>query len=234
MVDNGTYVALNLDSASCDILRSIIERNHIPGGLAKDDFHVTLIYSRNELTDFVPAGVFKRRHRARIKEARVFDKCLVLVLDFPYAEARHHAIMEAHPEATWDYPEYIAHVTLTYDCGDIDPTTIKFRHNTALYACEEYSRPLESDWASNKGSNSMIFNIAVKVPDEFDDQVGNAISNRIDSLREEGVDEDTIELQREGWLAEAEEIKRKWMKYGEILTIKFDSSINAAVVIPQE
>ena len=46
-------------------------------------------------------------------------RCLILKIDCPELVARHKELMDEH-EATYDYPVYQPHITLSYDIGDLD------------------------------------------------------------------------------------------------------------------
>lgn len=150
MVEKGTYVAATFTEDSVRRLRAIGEENNIPNAL-KDDFHVTIMYSRNELKDFEAIGKFDETKTVRVKHAFVFPETTgaVLVLDSSYATQRHATLMSNHPEATWDHDGYTPHVTLSYDCGDFDISQLKYLNNTVLLLEEEYTEDLDLDWSDS-------------------------------------------------------------------------------------
>lgn len=57
-----------------------------------------------------------------------FDKkrALVIKLDCPYLEERHKYLMQKY-NLEYDYDEYIPHITLSYDIGEMEvPKDVKF------------------------------------------------------------------------------------------------------------
>lgn len=92
-----------------------------------DDMHVTIAMS-HDLVDWMKipdAWSFgdKNGHMsisaggARIVD-RLGEKAIVLLFNSSELSWRHTAIREAG--ASWDFPDYQPHVTLTYDAGDVD------------------------------------------------------------------------------------------------------------------
>ena len=117
----GTYAGMRLDVASADALQKYIEANQIGNATPKEKFHTTLIYSRKECPDYTPLGRISPAYVAKPLKLETWDtrdgkRALVLKLACPQLEARHKEIMNAH-NATYDFPEYIPHITLSYDVG---------------------------------------------------------------------------------------------------------------------
>jgi HK97 family phage portal protein len=94
-----------------------------------DELHVTIAYSKakidwmlagddvfNEEELIVPAGGPRAVEKLGDKGA------VVLMFSSSRLAWRHHEIREAG--ATWDFPEYQPHVTVTYDGGDVDLSKI--------------------------------------------------------------------------------------------------------------
>lgn len=50
-------------------------------------------------------------------------RSLILLLHSPWLVMRHNELRRVH-DATHDYPEYIPHVTLSYNIGDFDISTL--------------------------------------------------------------------------------------------------------------
>lgn len=59
-------------------------------------------------------------------------RCLVIKLESEYLTNRHKELMKNYPSLTYDYPEYIPHITLSYDIGDFDISEIKLNESTTL------------------------------------------------------------------------------------------------------
>lgn len=128
----GIYVAVKYNQTAQDDLLEFIKEYNIPSTLKAEDFHTTLIYSRkyaeiNELDD----NLGDKEIAAYPKELHVFEtfdkkSALVIKLDCPYLEERHKYLMEKY-NLTYDYEEYIPHITLSYDIGNMKlPENVKF------------------------------------------------------------------------------------------------------------
>lgn len=128
----GVYVAVKYNQSASDDLLEFIKEYDIPSTLNAEDFHSTLIYSRKhadiqDLDDDMEDSEIV----AYPKELHVFDtfdkkRALVIKLDCPYLEERHKYLMKKY-DLTYDYDEYIPHITLSYDIGDLDiPKDVTF------------------------------------------------------------------------------------------------------------
>jgi DNA-directed RNA polymerase subunit M/transcription elongation factor TFIIS len=128
----GVYVAIKYNQSACDDLLDFINKYKIPSTLKAEYFHTTLIYSRKwadikELDDDMEDSEIV----AKPKELHVFEtfdkkRALVIKLDCPYLDERHNYLMQKY-DLTYDYDEYIAHITLSYDIGDLDiPKDVEF------------------------------------------------------------------------------------------------------------
>lgn len=128
----GIYVAVKYNQSACDDLLDFIKKYQIPSELTADDFHTTLIYSKKwadikELDDNMEDSEIV----AKPTELHVFEtfdkkRALVIKLDCSYLDERHKYLMQKY-NLTYEYPEYIAHITLSYDIGDLDiPKDVEF------------------------------------------------------------------------------------------------------------
>lgn len=148
----GTYVGMRFDQDTIQKIKRVMQDNNIPNPVDPESIHTTLIYSRKHIPDLTPMGKMKEGVSARAEKAEVFEtnkgaKCLVLRLNCPKMVERHQQIMSQYG-ATYDHDEYKPHITLSYDCGDFDPNSMKLGE-LDLNASEEYSQDLELDWAKN-------------------------------------------------------------------------------------
>lgn len=121
---DGTYVALEMDEHSRDLLDNFAHMNlGLTERIAKDQYHCTIIYSRTP----VPYAETLYRSTTAIGRAEGYDvfktkdggKCLVLRVNIP--EAMYLNSLLNQNGATSDYDSYKPHVTLCYDYkGDED------------------------------------------------------------------------------------------------------------------
>lgn len=152
---DGTYVGLKLTSDSKERVREYIAGKAIPNPIDEDDLHITLIYSRKALPKFKARGELDPPIEATPKSFDIFKSqsgksVLVLKLDSPELTARHKAIRKEHG-ATHDFPDYIPHVTFSYDVGDdFDLKSVKAENVGKVSFGEEYSEPLQLDWKESK------------------------------------------------------------------------------------
>lgn len=146
---DGTYMAVKFDKDTCDALKEFVEKLKVPNRIARDKLHTTIIYSRKHAPD-LKANNDLYPIKAKGKELHIFqtqDKknALVLKLDCDKLLDRHNEIMAEH-QTTYDFPEYIPHITLSYDCGDFDPEAYEGDLPKELVIAEEYVEDLVLDW----------------------------------------------------------------------------------------
>lgn len=120
----GTFVGVRFDPNTNDSLEKWIEENNILNPVGKDKFHSTLIFSAVKLKNFKSKGIIDPPISAIPLEFKIWEVdgglkfVLVLKLNSPELISRHKEIMNNHPEAVYNFPEYMPHMTLSYD---IDP-----------------------------------------------------------------------------------------------------------------
>lgn len=153
---DGTYVAVKFSKDTTNNIKKFMEEYNIPNPLKSDNFHCTVIYSRKYLPTFEAQGRIDPPWVGTPKHMDIFTSnsntnCLVVVFDCPELTTRHHEIMEDY-DATYDYAEYKCHITLSYDCGDFDPKSIKHLKEKLgdLEIDSEYSEDLNLDWVKDK------------------------------------------------------------------------------------
>lgn len=148
----GTYAAVKLSKTSQDALHQYAVDNKIPNPIPKEKMHITLLYSRRSCPNYVPRGQIDPPMIATVKDRDVFlsrpdaddaTRCLVLKLDCLELFNRHLELMNEH-NATYDFPLYTPHVSLSYDIGDLDYLTLPMFEGE-LEIVEEYAKDLDLD-----------------------------------------------------------------------------------------
>jgi hypothetical protein len=148
----GTYAGYNLAPVSADRLVRFLKDNGIP--CSQEEFHVTLLYSRKDHSEqFSPnPDLF---HMAFHDGYALFDshipgcRCLVMKLRCPSLIQRHVALM-AELGATYDYPIYNPHITLSCSVPE-DFSTFKLpTMKGSLMLVGEYYEPLNELWGSEE------------------------------------------------------------------------------------
>ncbi|TAA11292.1 DUF1073 domain-containing protein [Pseudoxanthomonas winnipegensis] len=119
--------------------------------LPADDLHVTIAYSRDPV-DWMKAGsdwASGEDGRTTIKPggARLVEKfgggAVVLLFNSSELSWRHETIKEAG--ASWDWPEYQPHITITYQPGSLDLEKVE-PYRGAIELGPEIFEPLDESW----------------------------------------------------------------------------------------
>ena len=124
---NGTYehgiiAMLKLSDKSASSLESWCQEHDLPC-LEKGSLHCTVLFSRRSVENFPDLNGLEVLIPARIAGWRKFKTALVLELYSPRINLLHEWMIRQG--GTHDFPEYIAHTSITYD-WEIDelPTEI--------------------------------------------------------------------------------------------------------------
>lgn len=118
--------------------------------LAPEELHVTVMYSKRPVNWFkmgewgsyageliVPAG------GPRIVEQLGTDGAVALIFQSGELQFRHREMRDAG--ASWDYPSFLPHVTLTYDPGDLDLSSVAPYQGRLVFGPEHFEL-IQSDW----------------------------------------------------------------------------------------
>ena len=152
----GTYAAVTFSESTVASLADLQEKLEIPNPLDSSDFHSTLLYSRVPLPNYVAQGELSpvvtsdtEDFTLQIWPSNGGEKN-VLVLTYPceWLSNRWESVMKEHG-ATWDFPDFTPHVTLSYDVGDWKPKEqiVQFTSKKPIAIVNEYSKPLDEDWS---------------------------------------------------------------------------------------
>ena len=126
----GTFAGVRFSKANEKTIMKYIKDNDIPNPVKPDEIHATLLYSKKHLPDYKARGNIDPPIQIKSKGFHTFPQqekrsngdtihCLVLLLNSPELEKRHKFLMNKH-NASYDFDEYIPHLTLSYDMGNID------------------------------------------------------------------------------------------------------------------
>lgn len=143
--DEGLYVAALYDADTCRKLSEYQRKFNIPNPTPESGFHTTIVYSRVPV-DFEEMHTVDETVNPAFSQIEVwpndYGNVLVLKIFSPYLHLRFQEAMAAG--ATYDFPEYQPHVTLSYDIGDWDHKQLKLP-DFPLVITGEYSEPLYFD-----------------------------------------------------------------------------------------
>lgn len=152
----GTYAGVKYTDDTLDSICKYMEDNEIANPLSRDKIHTTLLYSKKHCPNYEALGDIDPTWSATPDKLEVWKSgddepvnILVIKLKSPELSDRHKKLMDEH-EATYDFPEYIPHITLSYDAGDVDldklsPISVlgDFKIN------KEYHENLKTDWSKD-------------------------------------------------------------------------------------
>lgn len=160
----GTYAAVKFDKSTTDALAKYISDNKIPNPIKTEKMHCTVLYSRKYCPDYEPLGEIDPPWIGKPDKLEVWEskgklrdeaptRCLVMKFTCEELNARHKELMDEH-DATYDFPEYKTHITLSYDIGDMDEDELPSIKDAIdeIKVVSEYGEDLESDWAKTKGT----------------------------------------------------------------------------------
>lgn len=126
---DGTYAAVRFSERTKNAIEQYQQDNNIANSTPRDQLHATLLYSRKYLPNYQAPGDYQQPMKGETEQLELWhtqpdengetSNCLVLRFKCDDLYNRHHQLMDQH-QATYDFPEYIPHITFSYDVGDID------------------------------------------------------------------------------------------------------------------
>lgn len=148
--DKGTYVCAFFDKETVENLQRFIEDAKVSTRYRHIQLHSTILYSKKCCPNYSSPGLYDQPITGVPLGLAVWrsetngTNCLVLLYDAPGLEQRHKKLMEEH-QATYDFPTYQPHVTLSYDCGDLDLATLPniMNYVQTLTIIREYGKKLD-------------------------------------------------------------------------------------------
>lgn len=122
--------------------------------LEQDDFHVTVCFSREKLDwNAVPPTETEVIAIGGKREIHKFGKAIVLTFESVELQDRHEEFMDAG--ASFDFPDYRPHVTITYAGTDFDISGIEPYDDELVFGPEEFS-PVKEDWAGTIKEQKLV------------------------------------------------------------------------------
>lgn len=160
----GTYAGVRFDTNTQTRIDKYMKKNNIPNRVPTNKLHTTVLYSRKFLPNYKPIGKLVPPLIGHPKKLVIWKtnppaggpstNCLILIFDCKELVKRHKQLMKEH-SATYDYDEYVPHITLSYDIEDItnvdDLQDCKTIGNIMIV--EEYAQELDLNWAEKHTTN---------------------------------------------------------------------------------
>ncbi len=115
--------------------------------LEQGDFHVTVCFSREPLEWPHPgAHAVEVRAAGGTRRIEQFGKAIVLTFDSSELQSDHHDFR--HAGASFDFPDYRPHVTITYDATGVDLKEIEPFEGELVFGPEVFAE-VKEDWSDN-------------------------------------------------------------------------------------
>ena len=120
------YISVKPDKRFARALQNIVETFNVPKPHDLTKMHCTLIYSKKPV--IWPVADCEAQYSASFEKFHVFhsrdgSNVLVAKLASSDLQRRHNELMKS-TDASYDFPAYLPHVTISYDIGDFDIKTI--------------------------------------------------------------------------------------------------------------
>ena len=143
----GTYAAVKFTEDTLDRIEKLQEFYDLPNAVPRDKLHSTILYSR-VYVPFIPEEGEKflgSLCHLKVFETQFGTNALVLAFESDYMQFRHD--IGTALGATWDYPEYVPHITLSYDVGARKfGTDLEF--DLEIVRSHEYVEDLDLEWTT--------------------------------------------------------------------------------------
>lgn len=147
----GTYIGVRFDKDTLKMLQGLQRMYKIPDPTPTSDMHATVIYSRVPVEFPLNTDInekVSREVRFHVFNTRDGKRALVLKIKSDYLTQRHELGTELG--ASYDFPDYIPHITLSYDVGDKNFSTKPFKLEKDLVIASEYYEELNLNWKQSK------------------------------------------------------------------------------------
>lgn len=158
--NEGTYVGAKFSDDTVKKLKKLAKDLKIDNYVGSDKLHTTIIYSRKKFPDnFKAQGDLTPMWKGVPETLEIFPtrnnkNALVLRYSCKQQLERHEQLMNKY-KATYDWPEYKIHLTLSYDCGDYDANSIDItNYIDEIEISTEYTEELKLDWNNDKSDKT--------------------------------------------------------------------------------
>ncbi|QHB48307.1 RNA ligase [Acinetobacter phage vB_AbaM_Kimel] len=146
-VGKGTYAAINFADETLDLLQEIQKSLDLYKPVPRDKLHCTIAYSRVKIP-YQPQLIGEQigvTDKLKVFDTKTGERALVILIDSDYLHERFKYAMALG--ATYDFPDYQPHVTLSYDIGQRELPKVGFIGNPII-AASEYVQDLDLEWTA--------------------------------------------------------------------------------------
>ncbi len=147
-MNSGLYVARYLTPRCAKKFVNWAKEQGFPNIVPEEKLHTTIVYSRKPIELSPDEGTLKISGGERTIEPLGNEGAVVLMFQsFKLKDRWEEAISEG---ASWDFPSFHSHITISYDAGNFDfSNIIPFSDDLEFQA--EVHEPLNIDWAEDNG-----------------------------------------------------------------------------------
>lgn len=149
---NGAFIGLTFNEETLSNLKDYFEKNNIKNCIDLSEVHTTLLYSKKGISNYIPTNKLKGEilipKALHIWKTQEGSNCLVCELKNDRIVKYHNNLIKYH-NASHDYPEYIPHVTFSYDCGNLDENSIELPDFNFVVENEQL-KSLDENWLQKK------------------------------------------------------------------------------------
>ena len=137
-MSNGTYVAVKFSADTVLRIRDLQNKVGLNNPISLEELHATVCYSRNPIHVVPLVGNKIISVHGIVENLKTKDgNVVVLRLDSPHLVKRHEQLRKLG--ATHDFPEYLPHISLSYD----DEITEPFELDILIEMAHEYVEELK-------------------------------------------------------------------------------------------
>lgn len=155
----GSYVGVHFDEDTKNRLKKFASDNNIPNPLRAEKYHTTVLYSLKQDDTIEPKGKIDPPivgepvgfdvWKSSDTNGKPITNCLVLKYKCKELDDRHKEIQDKY-DVKHTFDEYNAHITLSYDIGDLDIDDLDASEIGPINIIEEYYEDLDLDWATKQ------------------------------------------------------------------------------------
>lgn len=147
----GVFIELKFDEETIKNVNQYLISNKIPNPVNLDELHLTLLYSRKGVQDYLPTNELKGESlypkSLHIWPTQDGTNCLVCEVWNTKVSRYHNNLIKYH-KASHDYQYYIPHITLSYNFdGNLDSLSLPNFNFKVVY---ENMKSLDLDWKPHK------------------------------------------------------------------------------------
>lgn len=143
----GVYCSAKPTQSTTDALRAFCAAYDIPNPVPASEMHTTIIYSTKGHPDFSCEEKYTPEIKAKFSGFAMFGEnkdTLVVKMKSPELQKRHDEMMDEF-DLSYNFDEYIPHITLSYDAPNFDISKLDNYYGDLMFSGEE-ANELETDW----------------------------------------------------------------------------------------